>query len=75
MFVADSGLFVTLAFWDKAYTDNVIYDKLLSDKLAAISVTMPSGSSGSYPPNRYQDTMKGLYAHLSSWHIDPCRFP
>ena len=19
--------------------------------------------------------MKGLYAHLSSWHIDPCRFP
>ena len=47
MFVADSGLFVTLAFWDKAYTDNVIYDKLLSDKLAAISVTMPSGSFGS----------------------------
>ena len=35
MFVADTGLFVTLAFWDKAYTDNVIYDKLLSDKLAA----------------------------------------
>ena len=28
-----------------------------------------------HPPNRYQDTMKGLYAHLSSWHIDPCRFP
>ena len=27
-----------------------------------------------HPPNRYQDTMKGLYAHLSSWHIDPCRF-
>ena len=23
-----------------------------------------------HPPNRYQDTMKGLYAHLSSWHID-----
>ena len=22
--------------------------------------------------NRHQDTMKGLYAHLSSWHIDPC---
>ena len=28
-----------------------------------------------HPPNRYQDTMKGLYATFSSWHIDPCRFP
>ena len=28
-----------------------------------------------HPPNRYQDTMKGLYAHLSSWHIDPFYFP
>ena len=27
-----------------------------------------------HPPNRYQDTMKGLYATFSSWHIDPCRF-
>ncbi len=35
MFVADTGLFVTLAFWDKQYTDNVIYDKLLTDKLEA----------------------------------------
>ena len=35
MFVADTGLFVTLAFWDKRYTDNIIYDKLLSDKLEA----------------------------------------
>lgn len=35
MFVADTGLFVTLCFWDKAYTENVIYDKLLSDKLEA----------------------------------------
>ena len=25
-----------------------------------------------HPPNRYQDTMKGLYAHLSSWHIGHC---
>ena len=24
-----------------------------------------------HPPNRYQDTMKGLYATFSSWHIDP----
>jgi predicted AAA+ superfamily ATPase len=26
---------VTLCFWDKAYTENTIYQKLLSDKLAA----------------------------------------
>ena len=35
MFVADTGLFVTLCFWDKDYIENVIYDKLLSDKLQA----------------------------------------
>ena len=35
MFVGDTGLFVTLAFWDKSVTDNVIYQKLLSDKLSA----------------------------------------
>ena len=35
MFLADTGLFVTLAFWDKNYTENIIYEKLLSDKLAA----------------------------------------
>ena len=35
MFVGDTGLFITLAFWDKAVTENVIYQKLLSDKLSA----------------------------------------
>lgn len=35
MFVGDTGLFVTLAFWDKKFTQNVIYEKLLSDKLSA----------------------------------------
>ena len=35
MFMADTGLFVTLAFWDKSYTENIIYNKLLSDKLEA----------------------------------------
>ena len=35
MFVADTGLFVTLAFHDKAFTENIIYSKLLSDKLEA----------------------------------------
>lgn len=33
MFVCDTGLFVTLAFWDKNFTENIIYEKLLSDKL------------------------------------------
>lgn len=35
IFVGDIGLFITMAFWDKDYTENVIYDKLLSDKLSA----------------------------------------
>ena len=35
MFVADTGLFVTLAFWNKLYTENIIYQKLLGDKLEA----------------------------------------
>lgn len=33
MFLADTGLFVTLAFWDKDVTENIIYSKLLNDKL------------------------------------------
>ena len=32
LFISDVGLFVTLAFKDKDYTENVIYNKLLSDK-------------------------------------------
>lgn len=35
LFLSDVGLFVTLAFKDKNYTENVIYNKLLSDKLEA----------------------------------------
>ena len=35
MFVCDTGLFITLAFWDKKFTENIIYEKLLSDKLPA----------------------------------------
>lgn len=35
MFVHDIGLFVTLAFKDSDFTDNIIYSKLLSDKLDA----------------------------------------
>ena len=34
IFCADTGLFITLAFWDKDYTENDIYQKLLNDKLS-----------------------------------------
>ena len=33
MYMADTGLFVTLAFRSQAFTDNIIYRQLLSDKL------------------------------------------
>lgn len=35
LFTSDTGLFVTLVFKDKKYTENVIYNKLLSDKIEA----------------------------------------
>lgn len=34
MYASDTGLFVTLAFKDADVTENVIYDKLLNDKLS-----------------------------------------
>lgn len=33
LFLCDTGLFTTLMFKDKDFTENIIYDKLLSDKL------------------------------------------
>ena len=33
LYLADTGLFVTLMFKDSKFTDNVVYDKLLADKL------------------------------------------
>lgn len=35
LYAGDTGLFTTLAFKDKAFTDNIIYEKLLGDKLPA----------------------------------------
>ena len=35
MFMSDTGLFVTQAFKDKDFTENIIYQKLLSEKLSA----------------------------------------
>lgn len=33
MFLGDTGLFTTLAFMNKDFTENIIYEKLLNDKL------------------------------------------
>ncbi|MCM1225619.1 MAG: AAA family ATPase [Lachnospiraceae bacterium] len=35
IYLCDTGLFVTLAFWDRDVSDNILYQKLLSDKLSA----------------------------------------
>ena len=35
MFVGDTGLFVTLAFKDKDFTENILYNRLLNDKLSS----------------------------------------
>lgn len=35
LYVGDTGLMVTLAFWDKQFTENELYSKLLADKLPA----------------------------------------
>lgn len=34
LYLCDTGLFVTLAFWDKNFTDNLLYQKLLNDKMS-----------------------------------------
>lgn len=34
LYLADTGLFVTLMFKDKDFTENIIYEKLLNDKLS-----------------------------------------
>lgn len=33
LYMSDTGMFVTMAFWDKDFTENIIYQKLLSDKM------------------------------------------
>ena len=35
LFLSDTGLFTTLIFKDGAFTENIIYEKLLNDKLSA----------------------------------------
>lgn len=35
LYLCDTGLFITLAFWDKRFTDNILYQKLLNDKISS----------------------------------------
>ena len=42
MYLNDTGLFITLAFKDKDITENIIYQKLLNDKLAAATFFRPT---------------------------------
>ena len=35
LYIADTGLFVTLQYKDKDFTDNIIYEKLLNNKLSS----------------------------------------
>lgn len=35
LYCGDTGLFVTLAFWDSNFTSNIIYQKMLNDRLTA----------------------------------------
>jgi predicted AAA+ superfamily ATPase len=46
MYTSDTGLFVTLAFMDSEITENVIYEKLLNDKLSIPIIA--SGGAGNY---------------------------
>ncbi len=34
LYLCDTGLFITLAFWDKNFTENLLYQKLLNDKMS-----------------------------------------
>lgn len=54
LFLADTGLFVTLAFKDRDFTENIIYEKLLSGRLGvnlgylyenAVAQTLVAGGS------------------------------
>ena len=48
LYCRDTGLFVTLAFWDDAFTENVIYQKLLGSVLIRVgnsSISVKSSNS------------------------------
>ena len=43
LFLADTGLLTTLIFKDKDFTENVVYEKLLSDKLGVAQILAANG--------------------------------
>ena len=70
MFVCDTGLFVTLMFMDKDYTENVIYEKLLNDKLSVnlgylyenvVAQTLVANGYKLYYHTIYNETTKHNY--------------
>jgi len=70
VFTLDTGIFVTLAFMDKDYTDNIIYSKFLSDKLSVnlgyifenvVSQELVSSGNKLYYHTMDSDTSNHLY--------------
>ena len=61
MFTADTGLFVTLAFWDKDHTENIIYEKLLSDKLNLVTIQLGENVRDN---TTYEKDLEGLISYV-----------
>lgn len=70
MFICDTGLFVTLMFKDKDYTENIIYEKLLNDKLSvnlgylyenAVAQTLVANGHKLYYNTIYNESSKHNY--------------
>lgn len=70
MFVCDTGLFVTLMFKDRDFTENVIYERLLNDKLSAnlgylyenaVAQTLASGGDRLFYYTFFNDSSRHNY--------------
>ena len=70
LYLADTGLLVTLMFKDKEFTDNIIYTKLLNDKLPvnlgilyenAVAQALASNGNGLYYHTFYDKIQKRNY--------------
>ncbi len=69
LYLADTGLFVTLAFKDNTFTDNLIYQNLLSDKLPVnlgyvyenVVAQMLTAKGDSLVYHTFQDTSSNHY--------------
>ena len=69
LYLADTGLFVTLAFKDSTFTDNLIYQNLLGDKLSVnlgyvyenVVAQMLTAKGDSLVYHTFQDTSSNHY--------------